>query len=1211
MDSKSAAATIRQSWCWWLIGSVGILSAIASSPASTLAQIIPDDTLGVERSFVTPFGQIDIIQGGAIRGINLFHSFQEFNINVDRGAYFFSPANIENILTRITDKNPSYILGTLGTFGDSTPNLFLINPNGIIFGQDAKLDIGGSFVATTANGIGWNNQGQFSASQPETSQLLTINPDVFFFNQLSDSAEIVNRSTATIPILGGFINGALFEQGLQVLDGKSLLLIGGDVRGEAGGRLNALGGRIELGGLAAPGTIDLQVDGDVLSLNFHPDSQLSDVSLADDARVSVRGIGGGNIIVNANNFSATNGGRLVAGTEGMGDGGDITINANASVDLRGSESGVFNQVIQGSTGKGGTIVINTHSFSATAGASVLATTQMNTSGDSGDVLIQSDRFTSSSGVDIGSVTFGSGDAGDVRITASEAIELTDTDINAYTGNSSTGNAGNVGISAKTIRFSEESDIFAVSDGIGNGGNVTVLASETITFSENSEIVANSLGIGNGGNVTIQAGGIISFSENSNIFNGVVGFSGNSPIFTNPDGIENIGSGGNVTLKADGKVIFSGESDINTGSVIRGDGGDINITSHSLVLRDGSDLLTFSGSALPMDIDSILIENGLRGNGGNITVRTTEFVALDNDSQISAFSGEDAGNSGNILVETGRLSLRNGSAINAAISGDEPAGDLTINAAESVEVSGANLVSEQVNGETVSLFFPSRIITTTFGAGEAGDLTINTDRLIIRDGGQVDASAFVEGQGGILEVNASDSVEVSGHIPFGISRDGIRYSWLGTSSAGTGIAGQTRINTGRLIVRDGGKVLASTLGEGQGGILDINASESVEVIGTLPVDSTIFAGFLPSQISTETTGTGSAGTITIDTGKLIVRDGAEVSVRTTGEGQGGTLEINAEVVEVRGTAIDNPQLRSKITSETSGEQNSGNLSIQTGQLIVSDRAQITASSRQETGKAGDIEIEANSIQLNQQGELITQTQSGDGGNIRLQVDDLLLLRRNSTISTTAGQAGAGGDGGNITIEAGFVTGIPTENSDITANAFEGQGGRIDITTQRIFGLEFGENLTPLSDITASSEFGINGEFNLELLTSIDPSQGLVELPTGLVDAENLIDRSCHAGGAALASSFTITGRGGIPASPLDSLSDDVMVSNWVTLDADTSKEPKQEPVTSTPVQRQPIIEAQGWVKMPDGTIILTAQAPTATLSTMPEINSCKMGKSVED
>ncbi|MEQ8540255.1 MAG: filamentous hemagglutinin N-terminal domain-containing protein [Coleofasciculus sp. D1-CHI-01] len=1191
MTSKSAAAIIRQSWCWWLIGGFGMLSAIASFPDPTLAQITPDDTLGVEGSIVTPFGQIDIIQGGAIRGINLFHSFGEFNIDVDRGAYFFSPANIQNILTRVTDKNPSYILGTLGTFGDSTPNLFLINPNGIIFGSNAKLDVGGSFVATTANGIGWNNQGQFSASQPETSQLLTINPNVLFFNKLSNSAEIVNRSTSTIPVLGGFINGELLEPGLQVLDGKSLLLIGGDVRIEAGGRLDVFGGRIELGGLAESGEVRLQVDHDTLSLNFAPDSLLSDVSLADNALVIVQGTGGGNIIVNANTFKVTNGGQLVAGTSGKDNAGNIIINANASVDLNGSGSGVSNSVFEESSGQGGNIEINTNSFSATSGAFVLAVTRTNASGNSGDVFIKSDAFTASSGVVIGSLSLGLGDAGDVRISANELVQITDTEINATTDHASTGDAGNIVISAKTIRFADNSDILANANGIGNGGNVTVQASETISFSDNSDIFTSSgifaeaEGVGNGGTVIVQADGNVSFSRESDILTAT-----------------RLGNGGDVIVKAEGQVNFLENSSINTGPLVQGDGGNITITAQSLSLENDSSFNTISFNII--DSGSPILQGR---DSGNITVKTTDSVILDNGSSLSTSSGlaidnSDTGKSGNIWVETNRLIVRNGSLIQAEIFGDQPAGDLTINAAESVEVSGAILKSEKVDGETVYFFNPSQIITTTLGAGEAGNLTINTDQLMIRDGGRVDASTVGEGQGGILDVNASDSVEVSGSIPAGTTLDGIQYSWLGTFSAGTGIAGQTRINTGRLIVRDGGKILASTLGEGQGGILDINASESVEVIGTIP--GTKFTEILPSQISTETRGTGTAGTITIDTGKLIVRDGAEVSVRTTGEGQGGLLDINAyETVEVRGTAIDNPQLTSKITSETSGEQDAGNLSIQTRQLIVSDRAQITASSRQGSGKAGDIEIEANSIQLNQQGELITQSESGDGGNIRLQVDNLLLLRRNSTISTTAGQAGAGGDGGNITIDAGFVTGIPTENSDITANAFEGRGGRIDITTQRIFGLEFRENMTSLSDITASSQFGIDGDYNLELLNPIDPNQGLIQLPTGLVDAEKLIDRSCHAGGAALASSFTITGRGGIPASPLDFLSDDVMVSNWVTLDGETDVQPKPEPVTSTPVQPKPIIEAQGWVKMPDGTIILTAQSPTATLSTMPEVNSC--------
>jgi filamentous hemagglutinin family protein len=120
------------------------------------AQIIPDATLGAQPSVVTPNVTIkgilsDQIDGGAIRGANLFHSFQDFNINAFRGAYFSNPAGIVNILSRITGTNPSNIQGTLGVLGNA--NLFLINPNGIIFGSSSRLDVRGAFVATTANSL--------------------------------------------------------------------------------------------------------------------------------------------------------------------------------------------------------------------------------------------------------------------------------------------------------------------------------------------------------------------------------------------------------------------------------------------------------------------------------------------------------------------------------------------------------------------------------------------------------------------------------------------------------------------------------------------------------------------------------------------------------------------------------------------------------------------------------------------------------------------------------------------------------------------------------------------------------------------------------------------------------------------------------------------------------------------------------------------------
>jgi filamentous hemagglutinin family protein len=216
-----------------LANMLGIIPILGSS-ACAQSQILRDDTLGAEHSIVPPNfnGQPTVVEinGGAIRGANLFHSFLEFNIAAGQEAYFISPnANIQNILARVTGGNRSQILGKLGVLG-SNANLFLINPNGIIFGQGSQLAVGGSFVATTANAIAFGNQGFFSVSTPNLPPLLTVNPSAFLFNQIG-AKPITHQSS------------------LQVPQGRSLLLLGGDV-GINGGVLLAPGGRIELGGLA-------------------------------------------------------------------------------------------------------------------------------------------------------------------------------------------------------------------------------------------------------------------------------------------------------------------------------------------------------------------------------------------------------------------------------------------------------------------------------------------------------------------------------------------------------------------------------------------------------------------------------------------------------------------------------------------------------------------------------------------------------------------------------------------------------------------------------------------------------------------------------------------------------------------------------------------------------------------------------------------------
>jgi large exoprotein involved in heme utilization and adhesion len=252
-----------------------------------------------------------------------------------------------------------------------------------------------------------------------------------------------------------------------------------------------------------------------------------------------------------------------------------------------------------------------------------------------------------------------------------------------------------------------------------------------------------------------------------------------------------------------------------------------------------------------------------------------------------------------------------------------------------------------------------------------------------------------------------------------------------------------------------------------------------------------------------------------------------------------------------------------------------------------------------GQAGNLTIIANSLTLNQ-GSITaeTGTSGAEGGaNITLKGLDLLLMGNESLISANAlGTA----NGGNITIDSKFIVATPptgSEGSDIVANAVNGDGGRVNITTEGLFDTDFRPRRTPLNDITASSETGAAGVVSITT-PNVDPSRGLGELPTNLVDAQGLIDRSCTAGrGSAFNSSFTVTGRGGLPSNPLEPLNSDAVVSNWVSLDSEQenpdSAATNTNPASTTPNQ---IVEAQGWVKTPDGRVILVAQAPTVTPQT---------------
>ena len=239
---------LRRFWSWSIV-------VWLSTGGFAQGQITPDNTQGVKNSQVTPEQNInnlpaDLIEGGAQRNSNLFHSFSEFNVEALRGAYFTNPQGVANIFSRVTGNNASEIMGTLGVLGNA--DLFLINPNGIIFGENASLDVNGSFLATTADGVEFGEQGFWAADEPNQPPLLTVQPSAFIFNRVNPG-RIENRSAAPAG-LNSSGNTELF--GLRVADEEDLLFLGGDVVIDGGG-LNALDGRLELAAVAGTGRVGL------------------------------------------------------------------------------------------------------------------------------------------------------------------------------------------------------------------------------------------------------------------------------------------------------------------------------------------------------------------------------------------------------------------------------------------------------------------------------------------------------------------------------------------------------------------------------------------------------------------------------------------------------------------------------------------------------------------------------------------------------------------------------------------------------------------------------------------------------------------------------------------------------------------------------------------------------------------------------------------
>ncbi|HEY9647468.1 MAG TPA: S-layer family protein [Chroococcidiopsis sp.] len=680
----------------------------------SLAQVIADDTLSAgERSQVSgdPNFQVD---GGARRGGNLFHSFSQLSVPTGGSVYFNNAADVQTIFSRVTGGSISNIDGLIRANG--TANLFLLNPNGILFGPNGSLNIGGSFVAATANSISFADGFQYSATNPQTTPLLTVSTPVGLQMGANPGAIAVQGDGYDLPVPSPFspiVRGS-GSTGLQVPTGRTLALVGGDIE-LIGNTLTAEQGRIELGSVR-DGQVSL---GNNFALSYPNVQTFGDIRLSQQALADASG--GGVIQVQGNQVFLTDGSLLLIQNQNTQAGGIIKVNAAQSLELIGTNpnarirSGLNSQTL--GVGSGADIAVSTRQLAVQDGATIVSlsyspartgsitaqvsdsvqvvgfssldpslisniSTSATSSGDAGDVTVSTREITLLNGGQITSSVNGSSNGGDLTVNALDAVQV-------------------IGQSS----FLNPSGLLAAALGSGDAGQL-ILNTSRLVIRDGGSISTSTLASGNAGSVFINASESVDVNGQPSTA-ATPSFVGSSaPILSEilrqvyglPDAPS--GASGNVTINTGRlRVTNSGRIDVSNEGV--GNAGTLRVNTHSIF----------------MDSQGSITAATATGEGGNIELNVPDFLLLRNHSQITASAG-GIGNGGNIRINAGVI---------VAISAEDS--DIRANSANArggnVTINTSGIFGIQARLQDTPL---SDITATGVNSASSGTVQLNIDQL---------------------------------------------------------------------------------------------------------------------------------------------------------------------------------------------------------------------------------------------------------------------------------------------------------------------------------------------------------------------------------------------------------------------------------------------------------------------------------------------------
>ncbi|WP_181256786.1 two-partner secretion domain-containing protein [Merismopedia glauca] len=682
--------------CGYVIASVFLVDHPAQS------QVIPDSTLPVN-SQVTNNGNTSIINGGTTRGTNLFHSFREFSLTTGGTAHFNNSLKIQNIFSRVTGNSISNIDGTLKTNGSA--NLFFLNPRGVVFGANARLNLGGSVLATTADRINFADGTVFSAIQPQPILTVSI-PVGLGLGTEPGKIQVLGSGHQLIAPLFSPVSRPNSATGLQVSPGQTLALVGGDVS-LIGGVITAPGGRIEVGS-GSNGEVSFSTTNSQWSLDYQRVPQWRNIKLSKRSLLDTSGNGGASIQLQGRQIQLQDGSVLLSQNQGILPDGELRLKASEFIDINGTDpiaripGGVFSESIN--------------------------------LGNSGNIAIFSPKIRLQTGGELTTRTYSLGKGGNISIEAADSLQI-------------------LGLSPIDSRA--VSTVNALTFGSGAAGDIQVTTSQ-LEIVGGGRLLSSASSTGAGGNVTINASDFVELKgfgvqrlQRSSISASTIGY----------------GRAGNLTINTS-RLILADGSRIDTSTVASGFGGNININAMKLVDVSGtapdSDLsssITASAFRADPQLQEIFGLPSLpSANSGNIAINTSQLRVT--DQALIAVENQGTGDAGSIFVNAPEISFNSGGSITAATASGN-GGEIRINSSD-LRLDDAFITAtagERGNGgnieiNTDALVLDNSSITANAFSGTGGNIEINTALLLQRDS-EVSASSEL-GLDGQVEINQLNS-----------------------------------------------------------------------------------------------------------------------------------------------------------------------------------------------------------------------------------------------------------------------------------------------------------------------------------------------------------------------------------------------------------------------------------------------------------------------